>query len=240
MAAARLHVNTGLTWDGAIRINVDYRLSLRRPLMKTLFKPLLAGAAALSLLASGGVVAQSANTKNPAEVRAGAYALDSAHGKITWKVDHLGFSTYIGQFVNVQAELNIDPANPSAGTLTATIPLTDVASNSDGLDRHLQTADFFDTANHPTATFRSTRIEIDSDDATEADVYGELTLRGVTRPVKMEVQFNQAGPAMGGGYKVGFDGEATIKRSEFGINYALPAIGDDVKLHLEGEFVLKQ
>ena len=75
---------------------------------------------------------------------------------------------------------------------------------------------------------------------TEADVLGDLTLRGVTRPVTMEVEFNQAGPSMGNTYKVGFDGEATIKRSEFGINYALPGISDEVELHIEGEFVLKQ
>lgn len=197
----------------------------------------LVGALALSLTAGGAVIAQGALTRNPAEVQAGVYKLDSEHGKITWSVDHLGFSTYYGQFVNVQADLTLDPANPSAAVLTATIPLTDVDSNSDGLDQHLQTADFFDTANHPTATFRSTRIEIDSDDPTDADVWGELTLRGVTRPVKMEVGFNQAGPSMGGVYKVGFDGEATIRRSEFGINFALPALGDEVKLHIEGEFV---
>lgn len=142
--------------------------------------------------------------------------------------------------MNVQAELKLDPANPSASTLTATIPLTDVDSNSDGLDTHLQTPDFFDTANHPTATFVSRSITIDADDPTEADVLGDLTIRGVTRPVTMEVEFNQAGPSMGNTYKVGFDGEATIKRSEFGINYALPAVSDEVKLHLEGEFVLQQ
>jgi polyisoprenoid-binding protein YceI len=196
----------------------------------------LLGAATLSLVAGGGVVAQAALTKVPAEVQAGDYKLDPAHGKITWSVDHLGFSTYTGQFVNVQAELKLDPANPSASSLTATIPLTEVASNSDGLNKHLQTADFFDTANHPVATFRSTRIEVDADDANEATVYGELTLRGVTRPVVMEVDFNQAGPTRGG-YKAGFDGEATIKRSEFGITFGLPALGDEVKLHIEGEFV---
>jgi polyisoprenoid-binding protein YceI len=196
----------------------------------------LLGAATLSLVAGGGVVAQAALTKVPAEVQAGDYKLDPAHGKITWSVDHLGFSTYTGQFVNVQAELKLDPANPSASSLTATIPLTEVASNSDGLNKHLQTADFFDTANHPVATFRSTRIEVDADDADEATVYGELTLRGVTRPVVMEVDFNQAGPTRGG-YKAGFDGEATIKRSEFGITFGLPALGDEVKLHIEGEFV---
>ncbi|HUH23160.1 MAG TPA: YceI family protein, partial [Brevundimonas sp.] len=96
------------------------------------------------------------------------------------------------------------------------------------------------TANHPTATFRSTRIVIDPSDPTEADVHGELTLRGVTKPVVMEVEFNQAGPSMGGAYRVGFDGEATVKRSEFGISYGVPMLGDDVKLHIEGEFVLQE
>jgi len=116
-----------------------------------------AASLALSFLAGGAVVAQAALTRVPSEVQSGDYKLDPEHGKITWSVDHLGFSTYVGQFVNVQAELKLDPANPSASTLTATIPLTDVESNSDGLNRHLQTADFFDTANHPVATFRSTR-----------------------------------------------------------------------------------
>lgn len=197
----------------------------------------VAGVAAFSLIAAGGVVAQAAMTKVPAEVQAGTYKLDSDHGKITWSVDHLGFSTYVGQFVAVEAELKLDPANPSASTLTATIPLTKVASNSDGLNAHLQTPDFFDTANHPVATFVSRSITVDADDPTEATVVGDLTLRGVTRPVTMAVEFNQAGPSMGGTYRVGFDGEAVIKRSDFGVNFALPMLGDEVELHIEGEFV---
>ena len=209
--------------------------------MRPIARYAAAGVAALALLAGGAVVAQSALTKVPSEVRAGAYALDAAHGKITWSVDHLGFSTYYGQFVNVQAQLTLDPANPVNSSLTATIPLTEVDSNSDGLDRHLQTADFFDTANHPTATFVSRSITLDADDANEATVVGDLTLRGVTRPVTMEVELNQAGPSMGNTYKAGFDGEATIKRSEFGITYGIPmGLGDDVKLHIEGEFILRQ
>lgn len=200
----------------------------------------VAGALALSLAAGGAVVAQAALTLNPAEVTAGAYDLDSGHGKITWSVKHLGFSTYVGQFVNVKAQLTLDPADPSASTLTATIPLTDVAPNDDALKAHLQTADFFDTANHPTATFVSRSVTVDAEDADEATVVGDLTLRGVTKPVTIKVEFNQAGPAMGGGYKAGFDGEATIRRSDFGINYALPAVSDEVELHLEGEFILKQ
>ena len=197
----------------------------------------LLGAAALTLIAGGAVVAQTQTTQNPVEVQAGTYKLDSSHGKITWSVNHLGFSTYYGQFTNVSADLTLDPANPSASTLTATVPLADVAPNSDGLKAHLQTPDFFNAAEFPTATFTATSIAIDEDDASEADVTGNLTLRGVTRPVVLEVEFNQAGPSMGNTYKVGFDGETTIKRSDFGINYGLPAVGDEVKLHIEGEFV---
>jgi polyisoprenoid-binding protein YceI len=204
--------------------------------MRLASRTLLAVAASAAVLSGGAVGAQNAITRTPAEVQAGSYRLDPAHGKITWSVDHLGFSTYVGQFVNVQAELTLDPADPANSKLTATIPLTEVDSNSDGLDAHLQTADFFDTANHPVATFVSRSVTVDADDPTEATVVGDLTLRGVTRPVTMEVEFNQAGQAMGA-YKAGFDGEATIRRSDFGINFALPALGDEVELHIEGEFV---
>ena len=205
--------------------------------MRHLIRYATFGAAALALLTAGGVTAQAALTKVPSEVQAGAYKLDPDHGKITWSVNHLGFSTYTGQFVNVAADLTLDSANPSASSLTATIPLTDVDPNNDALKGHLQTADFFDTANHPTATFVSRSVTVDSDDANEATVVGDLTLRGVTKPVTIEVEFNQAG-AVRGAYKAGFDGEATIKRSEFGITFGQQmGLGDEVKLHIEGEFV---
>lgn len=209
--------------------------------MRPFLRYAAAGVASIALLTGGAVVAQAALTRVPSEVTAGAYALDSDHGKITWSVSHLGFSTYTGQFVNVEAALTLNPANPSASSLTATIPLKDVMTGSDGLNGHLQTADFFDTANHPTATFVSRSVTVDADDANEATVVGDLTLRGVTRPVTIEVEFNQAGPSMGNTYKAGFDGEATIKRSEFGITYGSQmGLGDDVKLHIEGEFILQQ
>lgn len=205
--------------------------------MRLVSRTVIAAAASLSLVAGGAVVAQAALTRTPTEVQAGAYALDSDHGKITWSVNHLGFSTYKGQFVNVDADLTLDPADPSTATLTATIPLTEVDSNSDGLDAHLQTADFFDTANHPVATYVSRSVTVDPTAPDRATVEGDLTLRGVTRPVTMTVRFNQAGPSMGGAYRAGFDGEATLKRSDFGIDYALPVLGDEVSLHIEGEFI---
>lgn len=202
-------------------------------------KTMIAGALALSLAAGGAVVAQSALTTTPSEVTAGAYDLEASHGKITWSVTHFGLSTYVGQFVNVAAELKLDPANPSASTLTATVPLADVAPNSDGLKNHLQTPDFFDVANHPTATFVSRTVTVDPANPNKATVVGDLTLKGVTKPVTIAVTFNGAGEVMGS-YKAGFDGEAVIKRSEFGVNYAIPAVSDEVKLHIEGEFILKK
>jgi polyisoprenoid-binding protein YceI len=200
-------------------------------------------AAALGLtLIAGGVIAQSAVaqaaiTQNPAEVKAGTYKLDPAHGKITWSLKHMGFSTYYGQFDNVAADLTLNPANPSASTLTATVPLADVAPNNDALKAHLQTPDFFNTAEFPTATFKATSVTVDLEDSSKAAVVGDLTLHGVTRPVTLAVRFNQAGPFMGGAYRVGFDGETTIRRSDFGIDKYAPVLGDDVKLHIEGEFV---
>lgn len=204
--------------------------------MRPILRNTLVAVAAVSVLAGGSVVAQSAFTKTPAEVQSGDYTLDSSHGRITWSVDHLGFSKYVGQFINVQAELKLDPANPANSSLTATVPIADVAPNDDALKRHLLNADFFDVEKYPTATFRSTRIVVDSDDTNEADVYGDLTIKGITKPVKIEVEFNQAGE-MGGKYRAGFDGELTIKRSDFGITYGLPMLGDEIELHIEGEFV---
>ena len=202
----------------------------RSTLVAALFAVSLTGAA----VAQGDVL-----TRNPQQVRSGSYVLDPAHGKITWSVSHMGFSTYVGQFSDVSANLELNSANPEASSLDASVRMDSVGTFSDGLDKHLKTADFFDTASHPTASFRATSIR--PTDADSADITGNLTLRGVTRPVTMEVEFNQAGPSMGGVYKAGFDGEATIKRSEFGITYGIPmGLGDDVKLHIEGEFILRQ
>ena len=198
----------------------------------------LIAALALSAAAAGAGVAQDAFNRDPAAVRSGTYALDPDHGKITWSVSHMGFSTYQGQFVGVDADLLLDAADPAASRLEVTVPLTEVDSNSDGLDQHLQTADFFDTANHPNARFVATSITVDADDPREAEITGDLTLRGVTRPVSIDARFNQSGELFGA-YVVGFDGETTIRRSDFGIEYGLPLLGDEVTLHIEAEFRLQ-
>lgn len=189
---------------------------------------------------SGAAIAQSdALTQDSVQVRSGSYVLDPAHGKITWSLDHMGFSTYVGQFTDVAATLDLDVRNPAASTLSATIDTDSVGTLNDQLDSHLKTADFFDTLNFPQARFTATSIRlIDSDSAA---ISGNLTLRGVTKPVTIEADFNQAGINPGDQqYTLGFDGQATIKRSDFGITYGLPALGDEVTLNFEAEFKLKK
>jgi polyisoprenoid-binding protein YceI len=193
--------------------------------------------AALTVTAlSGAALAQTdALVRDPIQVRSGSYVLDPAHGKITWSVDHMGFSTYVGQFTNVAAKLDLNVRNPAASKLDASVKMDSVGTFHDGLDRHLKTADFFDTAKYPTATFRATGIRMI--DADSANITGNLTLRGVTKPIVIEADFNQAGVnPVDKMYSVGFDGRAKIKRSDFGINYGLPVLGDEVILHFEAEF----
>ena len=172
---------------------------------------------------------------DPAKVRSGEYVLDPAHGKITWSISHLGYSTYIGQFPDVEGTLFLDSRNPEKSRLEVTVRTDSAGTFHPDLDAHLKTVDFFDVANHPTAEFRSTSIRRTADN--KAEITGDLTLRGVTKQVVIEAVFNQAGVnPLDKIYSVGFDGTAVLRRSDFGIEYALPLLGDEVKLQIEGEF----
>ena len=204
---------------------------------KILSAGLLLAALAASPLALSPLVAQPAASFNrdPAAVRAGTYVLDSDHGKITWTVDHFGLSRYSGQLTEVRGELTLDPAALERSSLRVTIPMGKGGTLHEGLDHHLRGADFFDVERHPEARFVSTRIERTGERT--ARITGDLTLRGVTRPVSFEAVFNAAGVhPVSQRYTIGFDGRATLQRSQFGIDYVIPAVSDAVELHLEGEF----
>jgi polyisoprenoid-binding protein YceI len=181
-------------------------------------------------------IAQDAPAAAPAaaQVRAGAYALDKAHAKIIWSTSHFGFSTYYGEFTDFDAKLNLDPANPANSKLSVTVQTASVNGHNPALEKHLQSADFFNVAQHPTATFVSTKVQPTS--ATTADVTGDFTLLGVTKPLTLKVTFNKAGENMAKTYVAGFSAEGVVKRSEFGMNYAVPGVSDDVKLLISGEF----
>ncbi|GJE16251.1 YceI family protein [Methylobacterium marchantiae] len=195
---------------------------------------------ALLLLASGAAHAQetpadAGPSSDPTQVKAGAYVLDPAHGKITWSVSHLGYSTYYGQITDVAAKADLDPKDPAKSRLSVTIGMASINGLNDALNRHLQGPDFFDTTTFPTATFTATLVEPTS--PTTARISGTLTLKGVAKPVAFDATFNQAGiNPIDKRYTVGFDGRTVIKRSDFGVSAFLPAVGDEVSLRLEGEF----
>jgi len=194
----------------------------------------IAGLGALLVLSPLAVVAQSAFSGDPAQVQAGDYRLDPAHSKITWSVDHLGFSTYVGQFSKVEGMVSLDPKAVGASKLDVTIDANSVGTLNPALDAHLKTADFLDTAKFPIATFKATKITATG--ARTADITGDLTLHGVTRPVTVAATFNQGGVnPMDRTYSLGFAGKATLKRTDFGITTYAPALGDEVTLTLEAE-----
>ena len=176
-----------------------------------------------------------APSADPTQVRPGSYTLDPDHGKITWSVSHLGYSTYYGQFTGLTGNLALDPKAPEKSQLTVSVPLGGVITGSTRLNEHLAAPDFFDTTKFPTATFTATKVEATS--PTTARITGDLNLRGTVRPLAIDATFNQAGiHPVDQRYTVGFDGRAVIKRSEFGINAYLPQLGDEVTLRIEGEF----
>lgn len=190
---------------------------------------------ALLLAAPATVPAQNATSAAAEMPRAGAYKLEKSHAKLNWDVSHFGFSTYSGEFTDFDMAATLDPARPERSSLTATVNMNSVNTNNPALDKHLATADFFETAKYGKAEFRSTRVERTG--PATARVTGDLTMRGVTKPLTLDVRFNKAGQnPLNKAYTVGFDATGVVKRSLWGVNYAVPAVGDDVKLSFSGEF----
>jgi len=170
---------------------------------------------------------------DPTQVPSGTYQLDAGHGKITWMVMHHGLSTYIGQFSGVSATLKLDSANPAASTLDVTVDTNSIGTFNDALDDRLKSDQWFDTADYPTAHYVSTTVTRTG--PRTATINGNLTLHGVTKPVAIAVTFNGFA-AMPDRTVAGFDGQAVVKRTEFGMTTEFPGVSDDVKLLIEGEF----
>lgn len=167
-------------------------------------------------------------------VQAGEYRVDRAHSQIAFSINHLGFNAYHGIFGDISGSLTLDPARPSDAQLFIEIPIGEVVTTSAELNQHLLSPDFFDAATFPVATFRSTDIAVDGE---TARITGDLTIRGVTRPVVLDARFVGAGiNPMTQAETVGFEATAQVRRSDFGIDYALPALGDTVDLRISVAF----
>jgi polyisoprenoid-binding protein YceI len=176
---------------------------------------------------------------------AGTYRLDTSHASLIFKVDHVGFSNYTGSFRAFDATLSFDPANPAAMAVTATIDAAslDIPAPPAGFLDELKSAAWLDAVGHPEIVFRSTAVTPTAPDAARVD--GELSFRGVTAPVVMEVVYNggyESFPPYDPNARIGFSAKGALKRSVFGVMAALPTeeqpfgVGDAVTFEIEAEF----
>ena len=191
--------------------------------------------ALLALAACGRLIPANNQTLNPARLEGGAYRLDADHTALLWKVNHLGFTKYVGRFERVEASLDFDPKAAAASRLEVIVETASNDSSDPKLDQDLRGSSWFDATTFPQIVFRSTAIDVTSENT--GRVTGDLTLHGVTRPVVLDVAFNGgATDLITGRYTLGFAATGTFKRSEFGIDDYIPAIGDEVQLEIYAEF----
>lgn len=180
-------------------------------------------------------VAPQAKTDRAALI-SGAYALDNSHTAVTFKINHLGFSNYVGRFEVADASLDFDADNPTSAKLEATIEIASLDVANDEFAETLIGPSWFDSAQHPQAVFRSNDITIINE--TTGTVTGDLTLKGITKPMTLNVTFNGGdNDPLRGGYAVGFSATGTFNRSDFGITRFLGPVSDEVNIDIEAEFV---
>jgi polyisoprenoid-binding protein YceI len=165
------------------------------------------------------------------------YKIDPAHTRVIFMVSHVGFSNMIGRFNTVSGDYVLDEDAPEKGSAEVTIETASVDTGDEPLDAILRGSDFFAAREHPQIRFRSTRVERNGE--TTARLWGELTLRGVTRPVTLDVTFNRKGihPLLGpfGPTVSGFSARTTINRQDFGMTTLRGLVGDQVLLLIEVE-----
>jgi polyisoprenoid-binding protein YceI len=191
---------------------------------------------------TAGALALAALVLAPAARAQDTYAFDPPHTTVSFKVRHMMVTNVKGSFGTVNGAIKLDPARIENSTVEVTIDAASIDTNDEKRDTHLKSPDFLDVAKHPTITFKSTKVTKKGDQWVAA---GDLTIRGVTKPV--EIPFTLSGPATNpwGQQVIGADGALKINRTDFGAswNKALEAGGvlvDEI-VHIEiGVEAIKQ
>lgn len=161
------------------------------------------------------------------------YTLDPAHTHVLWHISHFGFSNPSGKWF-ANGTLIIDESKPKDSKLNVIIQVGDIVTGIPKLDEHLKSADFFDVAKFPTATFVSDKVVSTGKDS--AKVYGTLTLRGISKPVVLQVKLNNKGISpVSNKPTLGFSATTKVNRSDFGMTTYLPGLGNEVKIDIEAE-----
>lgn len=167
------------------------------------------------------------------------WTIDPAHTNAEFSIKHMMFATVRGNFSEVSGTVSYDPENVANSSVEATISTASINTGVEDRDAHLRSGDFFDVEKFPNITFKSTRVEPTGDNA--AKVYGDLTIKDVTREVVLDAQFLGQGVNPWGQNVAGFTAETKINREDWGLtwNQALEAggwlVGKDVKITLNVE-----
>ena len=170
----------------------------------------------------------------PIQVASGTYVLDPAHTMVLAQWNHMGFSNPTANFGDAKGSVQWNAEDPAASTVEVVLPLAGLSAFTPDFQKHLASSDFFDAAKFPEARFKSTQVTPAG--TNRYTVVGDLTLKGVTKPVTLAVSVNGAGPhPMTQAPSVGFDATGTIKRSDFGLGMYAPAVSDEVNLRITTE-----
>lgn len=175
------------------------------------------------------------------EIPAGTWNIDASHSEVGFTVRHLMVSKVRGKFEKFSGTITI-AENPLESSVQAEIDLSSITTSDETRDAHLRSADFFEVESHPTMTFASTKVEPSGSDFR---VTGDLTIKGVTKEVVLDLEFNGVSPDPWGGTRSGFSATTEIARKDFGIDFNIPldgggaVIGDRIKIGLEVEAVLE-
>lgn len=170
-------------------------------------------------------------------MQSGQYKLDKDHASLVFKVNHLGFSTYVGRFNALDASLDFDPEKIESSKLLVSVDMKSIDVNNPKFAEDLRGSSWLDVEKYPRAVFKTTRF-VESKEKNSFKFEGDLTFHGVTAPVTLDVKFN------GGGrnfltrkFTLGFSASTKFKRSAFGAdNMTSLGVGDDVELEIHAEF----
>ncbi|WP_374441653.1 YceI family protein [Pseudomonas panipatensis] len=168
------------------------------------------------------------------QAMAADYQIDKEgqHAFIEFRIKHLGYSWLYGRFDDFDGAFTFDEKNPAADKVKVTIKTDSVNTNHAERDKHLRSAEFLNVAKNPTATFESTAVKADGK---QAEISGNLSLNGVTRPVTIKAELVGQGDDPWGGYRAGFVGSTTLKLKDFNIQTDLGPASQDVELTLSVE-----
>lgn len=194
----------------------------------------------ISLSLSVGVILAACATppvKVASEAPTGNYKLDPTHASVSWSLSHAGLSNYTARFNDISGALNFDSAAPETSRVDIRIDPKSVSTGLATFDEELASSgNFFDADSYPDIRFVSTAINITGESS--GTITGDLTLKGVTKPITLDTVFNGAGKSFGNpGKTLGFSATGKFRRSDFNMGHLVAfGIGDEVTLRIETEF----